>query len=441
MHEGRGFRVLSHVRGSLWFVPVLCVGAGVALSFLTLWVDGQFDYTLVPQSLTGGPDAALSILAAVATSMVSLAALVLTITMVVVQLAMGQFSPRIVQPILKDRPSQFAIGIFVGTFAFAMLAMRAVIIGGSGGTSQVPGLTVVVAFLLVVVAIAVLVLYVHHIGRSLRVSALIEIVGQDTRRLLDDTYPSVEDAEDPHEVTSPRSGALVHIDIDRLVEAASVADCTLELVPAVGEFVPAGAPLLRIAGDRSRLPPDIDRALVLGLERTLDQDVGYGFRLLVDIAERSLAESPFVDPTTAVQAIDRLHDNLRHLARRSFPDGTYRDRAGNVRLVMRVMTWEAYVHLAFDEIRQVGAESPQVARRLRAALEDLAGYAPVERRSVLRDQIALLDRAVSERVTESERPAYLQPDRQGIGVVAGESFSGGPPIREVGDAAVEHRTP
>ena len=120
--------------------------------------------------------------------MVSLAALVLTITMVVVQLAMGQFSPRIVQPILKDKPSQFAIGIFVGTFAFAMLAMRQVIIG-SAGPGQVPGLTVVVAFVLVVVSIAVLVLYVHHIGRSLRVSALIELVGEDTRRLLDAQYP------------------------------------------------------------------------------------------------------------------------------------------------------------------------------------------------------------------------------------------------------------
>src|SRR5690348_9572120 len=190
------YRITSHLRGSLWFVPVVCVGAGVLLSFLTLWIDGQTNYDLVPRSFTGGPDAALAILGAIATSMVSLAALVLTITMVVVQLAMGQFSPRIVQPILKDRPSQLAIGIFVGTFAFAMLAMRAVKIGSSGSPGQVPGLTVLVAFLLVVVSIAVLVLYVHHIGRSLRVSALIEIVGSDTRRLLDVVYPGTEDEAD-----------------------------------------------------------------------------------------------------------------------------------------------------------------------------------------------------------------------------------------------------
>jgi uncharacterized membrane protein len=439
MREGRGFRVLSHVRGSLWFIPVLCVGAGVALSFATVWIDGQTGYTLIPQSLTGGPDASLSILVAVASSMVSLAALVLTITMVVVQLAMGQFSPRIVQPILKDRPSQFAIGIFVGTFAFAMLAMRAVIIGGSGGASQVPGLTVIVAYLLVVVSIAVLVLYVHHIGRSLRVSALIELVGKGTRQLLDDVYPADDEVAPAEQIWSPRSGVLVHIDTDRLVEAARDADCVLELVPAMGEYVAAGTPLLLVDGDPSRLPDDIDRTLVLALERTLDQDVAYGFRMLVDIAERSLSDSSYLDPTTAVQAIDRLHDNLRHLARRSFPDGAYRDQDGSLRLVMRVMTWDAYVHLAFDEIRQAGADSPQVARRLRAALDDLVGYAPLERRSVLHDQVALLDQTIRERVPEAEQAAYMQADRQGIGVAAGGGAAKPPSARIVELALPDHQ--
>src|SRR5689334_11688490 len=215
------FRVAANVRSGLWFVPVMCVIAGVVLSYLTLWIDGLSDYDLIPRSFTGGPDAALTILGAVAASMVSLAALVLTITMVVVQLAMGQFSPRIVQPILKDKPSQFAIGIFVGTFAFAMLAMRQVLIGTSG-PGQVPGLTVVVAFVLVVVSIAVLVLYVHHIGRSLRVSALIELVGEDTRRLLDRQYPGQDEDQEPDAsvVTASSSGVLVHVEFDRLIEAA-----------------------------------------------------------------------------------------------------------------------------------------------------------------------------------------------------------------------------
>jgi uncharacterized membrane protein len=277
------------------------------------------------------------------------------------------------------------------------------------------------------------VVYVHHIGRSLRVSALIELVGSDTRSLLDDVYPDDgmgERNDRPGDcIMSPRSGVLVHVDYDRLVEVACDADCRIEVVPALGEFVAAGAPLLRVDGERSRLPAGIDRTLQLALERTLDQDVAYGFRMLVDIAERSLADSPYLDPTTAVQAIDRLHDNLRHLSRRHLPDGVHRDRDGRPRLTVPVMTWDAYVHLAFDEIRQVGAGSPQVARRLRSAFEDLLSYAPPERRAVVGDQLRLLDLAIQEQVPEHEQFAYLVADRQGIGAAAGNGAS---PAHRVG---------
>ena len=128
--------------------------------------------------------------------MVSLTALVLTITMVVVQLAMGQFSPRIVQRILRDKPSQLAIGLFVATFVHAILALREVTINGDG-TGNVPGIAVVTAFVLVLLSIAVLVVYVHHIGQALRVSALIELVGDETRTLLNRRYPDKGPDLDP----------------------------------------------------------------------------------------------------------------------------------------------------------------------------------------------------------------------------------------------------
>ena len=110
-----------------------------------------------------------------------------------------------------------------------------------------------------------------------------------------------------------------------------------------------------------------------------------------------------------------------------------------MRLVMRVMTWDAYVHLAFDEIRQAGADAPQVARRLRAALDDLISYAPLERRSVLHDQLALLDQSIRERVPEAERAAYMQPDRQGIGVAAGGAATKPPSARIVQLALPDHQ--
>ena len=352
-------RLLIHLRSSLWFVPVLCVLAGAGISFATIALDRWFDYEAIPESLIGGPDAATAILSTVAASMVSLTALVLTITMVVVQLAMGQFSPRIVQRILQDKPSQLAIGLFVATFVHAILALREVTNNGDG-TGHVPGIAVLTAFVLVLVSIAVLVVYVHHIGQALRVSALIELVGKDTRALLDRIYPDKgaaleEEPGAPRIIRARESGVVTGIGVEQLVEEAVRADCVLELVPALGEFVPADAPLFRVHGEPSGLDEDrLQEALILKLERTLDQDVAYGIRLLVDIAERSLADSPFQDPTTAVQAIDRMHDILRQLARRPFPDGSHRDDTGKVRFTMPSMSWDAYVLLASEEIRLAG---------------------------------------------------------------------------------------
>ena len=336
VHERmRRARLFIHLKSSLWFVPVLCVLAGAALSFGTIAIDRYFDYEALPTRFVGGPDAAAYILSTVAASMVSLTALVLTITMVVVQLAMGQFSPRIVQRILRDKPSQLAIGLFVATFVHAILALREVTINGDG-TGNVPGVAVVTAFVLVLVSIAVLVVYVHHIGQALRVSALIELVGDETRKLLNRRYPDKGPASDlslnaPPVVSARESGVITGIDYERLVEEGRRADCLLELVPALGEFVPADGPLFACTGEPSAVNEDrLHDGLILSLEPTLDEDVAYGVRLLVDIAERSLADSPFQDPTTAVQAIDRLHDILRQLARRPFPDGRHFDEAGEL---------------------------------------------------------------------------------------------------------------
>jgi uncharacterized membrane protein len=400
----------------LWFIPLMCVIAGIGLSFGTIAIDKAYDYELVPEWISGGPDSALEILGTVAASMVSLAALVLTITMVVVQLAMGQFSPRIVQRILQDKPSQFAIGIFVGTFAHAMLTLREVQTDG-GGT--VPGLAVVLAFVLVVISIMVLVWYVNHIGRKLRVSALIELVGTDTRKLLDTLYPDVvapRRFERPT-ICAPCSGVITAINSRELVQIAETAHCVLTLQHALGEFVPAGAPLFEIEGLPERVDAEaVTRCIELGLERTLDQDMAYGLRMLVDIAERSLSDSPFLDPTTAVQAIDRLHDCLRQLVSRSFPDGKHRDEKGAVRLVTRVMAWEDYVHLAFDEIRMAGAGSPQIVRRMRAALEDLLTIAPLERRGSLQQQLDLLQSGSQATQAEpSDRERSLRGDSRGLG--------------------------
>jgi uncharacterized membrane protein len=409
------FRLSHMLRTSLWPIPVLCVLIGVGLSFLTTALDSG---GLVSVDFIGGPDAALVILGTIAASMITLTGIVLTIVLVVVQLAMGQFSPRIVRAILHDRPSQFAIGIFVAAFAHAMLAMREIASTEEG--TPVPGLAIIVAFGLVVVSIVVLILYINHIGQSLRAAALIDSVGDETRDLLNKTYPDQGQdsrATDPHVVHASQSGVVYRIGYQELVAVAERADCHLTLLPMVGDFVPAGAPLFRVQGQVDRLDHHAaQNGIALGLERTLNQDVAYGFRMLVDIAERSLSDA--FDPTTAVQAIDRLHDCLRQLARRPFPSGEYRDEEGMVRLEVRHMTWEAYVRLAFDEIRETGANSSQAVRRMRAALDDLLTVAPPDRRAALEQQLELLDAAVAvNNWSDADRSLVMSDmhDPQGIG--------------------------
>ena len=401
----------------LWVIPVACVLAGIVLSLATIAIDRAWDFELLPQWLTGGPDAAIAVLTTIAASMVSLATLVLTITMVVVQLAMGQFSPRIVQTFLRDKPSQLAIGLFVATFAHAMLALREVSLDDEG---QVPGVAILTAYLLVLVSIAMLVLYVNHIGHSLRVSSLIELVGDDVRRLIDERYPdrveSIEPADDV--ILANESAVITAIDIAELVGLAARAGCVVHLQVGVGTFLPAGAVLARIEGEGRTLDPEAVRgALRAGMERGQRNDLAYGFRMLVDVAERSLADSPFLDPTTAVQAIDRLHDGLRQLATRELDDGTYRDSEGKLRLTVPTMTWDAYVHLVFDEIRLAGNGSPRVTRRLSAALHDLLAIAPTDRHPALQQQLDLLADAVRGLDRgPADRAFAIEPDMQGIGV-------------------------
>jgi uncharacterized membrane protein len=411
-------RIMVHVRSSLWVIPVLCVVAGALIAGGTLALDRHWGYDAIPRSFVGSPSAASAVLSTVAVAMVSLTTLVLTITMVVVQLAMGQFSPRIVQRILRDKPSQLAIGLFVATFVHALLTLRAVTDDGNG-KGQVPGIALYAAFVLVFASISVLVIYVQHIGGALRVSALIELVGKETRKVIDEAFPDKGEplSADGHVVRATSSGVVTHVDVDRLVAEARRSGCRLELVPKLGEFVPADAPLFRVHDAERSLDEDVLRnALSVQLEPTLDDDVAYGIRLLVDIAVRSLSESPFQDPTTAVQAIDRLHDILRQLVRRPFHDGVHRDDDGIERLALPVTSWEAFVLLAFEEIRLAGAGSPQIGRKLRATLLDLRALAPNDRRAILDEHLDLLSASTRAALEDGRDIGFsLAPDAKGIG--------------------------
>ena len=394
---------------SLWAVPLLCIAAGAVVAVVTLLIDGAIGYDRLPTTVLGTPTAVQTILSTAASSMLTLTTIVLTVLTLGVQLAMQQFSPRIVRALLGDRRSQLAHGLFAATFLFCMIAVAKVDDSAKPG-HQVPSITVAAGYLLLLASLLALVAYVHHAGQSLRVAGLIDLVGDNLQAELDRSFPVERPLQaEPATATTTDAGVVVLIDEAGLLDLAARSDDRLEMLVAIGDFVPRGAPLIRSQRGKRVDGDALRRLVLLDNERSHLGDAAYGFRKLVDIAERSIASSPYDDPTTAVQAIDRLHDGLRQLGLRRLPEREHRDGAGVVRLVTRELAWSGWVRLALEEVVAVGSGSPVVTRRLLAAIDDLLAVVPDDRREPLERQRRRLLSAAED------AGADLAPDVQGLG--------------------------
>ncbi|WP_375765911.1 DUF2254 domain-containing protein [Archangium gephyra] len=413
-------RMAESIGMSYWLVPSLCVLVAIGLSHAAQALDSRLSHEEHAWYLfRGGPEGARSVLTAVGSSMMTFAGLVFSVTILVLQQASNQFSPRVLRTFLQDRRSQLALGIFVGTFVYALLALRTVRGTSEGIALHVPSLSVWLAVVLSLLCVVTFIFYIHHVAQSIRAVVILTRIRDETLRSLERMYPEgiggdTRDSGLEWPPGSPSllvpypgtSGVLVTVDEERLFSCARKAGVTLALVPMMGDFVPQGSVLFEVWGEAGKLDVGaLLAALGVGPERTLQQDTAFGFRQLVDIAERAL--SPGInDPTTAVQAIDQLHALLRRMVLRRFPSASREDEDGTPRLVCPRPDWDSYVRLAVDEIREYGEGSLQVARRLRFLLEDLLRVAPVFRRDELERQLALLGASV-ERAFPDAREAAM----------------------------------
>ena len=379
-------RFLDRARSTFWLVPAVCGVGAVGLAIGLGRVDRLVGDTETAFLFPGPPEGARSFLGAIIGAMISFTGLVFSITVVVLVLTSGQFSPRVLRNFLQDRTIQWSLGIFVATFLYAMTVIREVL-GTNNAGAFVPRVSVTVAFLLVLVSAAMFIAYIGHITHMIRVSSIITTIGADTRKVLEARYPTVPPPAPPApdltgtgvSAGAPRPGVVVSVDEAALVGRASREDCTVVVVPRVGDFVPAGAPLLTIHGDGDVDPLAYVALVTLEDERSLEQDVAFGFRQLVDIAEKAL--SPSVnDPTTACQALDAMHDLLRRLVTRPLPTGRTADDGGVVRLLVPGYDVADFLRVAISEVWQYGSDSTQVPERLKVLLEDLAEAALPEHR-------------------------------------------------------------
>ena len=397
--------VKESVRSGFWAVPGLCVVLALALAVGLVQVDRGLQSEL-GFTFGAGPDGAREVLSAITSAMITFTGLVFSITIVVLQLTSSQFSPRVLRTFLRDRKTQISLGVFVATFVYAVMVLRTV---DSGEDTQfVPAVATTGALVLLLLSVGVFVQYIHHIATSIQVSSVIATISAEARQTLDRRFPSGTDQPPdtrvlltPDDLASAvvparRSGVVTSVDEAGLVRLACAGDVVLRSEVRLGDYVPEGAPLLEVLGDPGSLDlRGVAAAVTQGRDRTLQQDVAFGFRQLVDIAERALSTG-VNDPTTAVQAVDELHDLLRRLATRPLRSGVHADQHGQVRLVVPAEQLADFLTLALDEIEQYGADSVQVQHRLDALLDDVLAAALPQHRAAVEARVARRRRSVPQ---------------------------------------------
>jgi len=295
--------------------------------------------------------------------------------------------------------------------------------------TNVHQLVMLVAGILAVTSMAAFLYLIDYAARLLRPISILTRIAETGLTAIEYLYPVPTQPPDAAVSASPPLGTpdrivahagssqvLLVVELPDLIAAARAADGVVEMIPSVGDFVGKDEPLFALYGAAASINDDrLQDAVLFGAERTMEQDPTFAFRIVVDIALKAL--SPAInDPTTAVLAIDQLHRLLRQVGKRQLSDERFLDEAGKLRVIFRTPNWEDFVNLAFSEIRRCGADNFQVARRLRAMIENLMRTLPEHRHAALQQQLALLDREIEREYSLPEDLALARgSDSQGLG--------------------------
>ena len=413
-------RIQLYVRNSIWICPSFAIVAGL----ITVSLLSRFERFLGWHSNLD-PETARIVMATVASSLLTLVVLVTSAMLLAVQLASAQLTPRIIAFVYRNNTRKFLLALFVFTFTFSV----GVLVRIEDSVPLLSGYFAAYGFLL---NLALMLYFIDGIGKTLRPSSVLRVVGLSGREVIAGVYPRLLDEQQalsPEPIAALNGkpdrivlnlvdGSVLALDVKGLVSLAEQSDCLIELIPQVGDFVAAGDPLFQIFDGGEDLTDEVLRkSVALDQERTLEQDPMFAFRIIVDIASKAL--SPAInDPTTAVLAIDQIHHLLREVGNRYLAEGREGDRTGRIRLVYRTPNWEDFLHLAVTEIRHYGRDSIQVMRRLRAMLENLLETLPARRTPLLRRELDLLHQSSKRAFPDMDDQVLADiGDLQGMGGV------------------------
>ena len=354
----------------------------------------QFEEAVTPKLLNrltwvyaGGPEGARAVLSTIAGSMITVAGVTFSITIVALTLASQQFGPRLLRSFLRDLGNQVVLGTFVSTFLYCLLVLRTV--RGSDDAEFVPHIAVTVGVALAMLSLGVLIFFIHHVATSIQASRIIANVAEDLSGAIERLFPetlgieAAPPAERTHVSADPRgevrgarpvsagtTGYVQAIDADKLMSAARRHDVVVRVRTRPGSFVRKEGVLLTVVPPPGQDPPagkPFHDAFIIGRDRTGTQDVTFFVDQLVELAVRAL--SPGInDPGTARLCIDRLEQALCHVAGRHIPSAERYDTEGRVRVVACPVTFQEVVESAFDEIARYGRSSVAVTCRLLEAL-------------------------------------------------------------------------
>jgi uncharacterized membrane protein len=416
--------LLEYVRASLWVLPALSVAAALAAGALLSAVNVGVHS---PLAFQGTPDDARDLLIGIASTMVTVIALLLGLTVVALQLSSTQFSPRLLRNFLRDRPNQIVLSAFVATFAYSAAGLYTVGFSGGNRTADFPRLAVSGSLVLLFLSLGLLVFFADHLAHSIQIDTIMNVVQRNTvtvieHRLLTGGEDAPEVPDGATAVTSRRSGYVQAVRCSDLLSQAARYGICVRLRPRVGEHVVAGSTLAWIwpvgagsevsadgaAPDLRRFTPALEKWVRIGFERTLEQDAAFGIRQLIDTACKAL--SPAVnDPYTAVQVIDHLSVIFCALAQRPLGDHVARQPSGAA-VIVPGWRFPDYLTVMCGLIRRYGASEPTVASALLQLLAACAGVADgdPELCTAIEEQARLI---VADTEREVPQPADLVPVR------------------------------
>lgn len=386
--------IADRLRNSYWFVPSLMLLGSAALAWSMIQVDDASD----PQDLpwvggliySGGSNGAHEVLGTISSSMITVAGVVFSITIVTLQLASSQFGPRMLANFMRDRANQVTLGTFVSTFLYSLLVLRKI---RSEDPASVPHLSVTVALLLAVASLAVLIFFIHHVSTTIQAPNLIETIAGELRRTTEHMFPDVDEVDHARpapvqadlpadfetrgvQVDAHSTGYVQVLDVERLVALAREHDLVVRLDTRPGRFVVHSTPFATVY-PRDRVTDEVATAVaatvVAGARRTAQQDIEFPVKQLVEIGVRAL--SPGInDPFTASTCVDQIGAGLCTLAAREFPSPYVVDDEGALRVVHGdPVTWERLVGAGYDQIRQCADFHTSVYLHVLESLTRIAG--------------------------------------------------------------------